>query len=260
MVIAVIGILAALLLSATATAKLKAQQIKCVSNLRQLGLAHFMYLEDFQREFPSVEGWGMAYSWTILLNPYYGKNAAVQLCPSASRLPFLGHGGNLPGQFNNGLSGTADNAWSHVSSTSDWYQGNNVTNYGSYAFNGWLYRLSNPTTTAFFQVAGEIKTPYLTPLFADADSHDALVRSSDAPSPDLYYTGITQIGNMRSFTIARHWGRSASAAPRNVDTSKRLPGNIDMVLFDGHVEKVPLENLWNYYWNATWQVPKPRPN
>ena len=28
---------------------------------------------------------------------------------------------------------------------------------------------------------------------------------------------------------------------------------------DGHVEKVPLENLWSYYWNAVWKIPNPRP-
>jgi hypothetical protein len=29
---------------------------------------------------------------------------------------------------------------------------------------------------------------------------------------------------------------------------------IDLALFDGHVEKSPLENLWTYYWTADWQV------
>jgi hypothetical protein len=34
---------------------------------------------------------------------------------------------------------------------------------------------------------------------------------------------------------------------------------IDLALYDGHVEKSPLENLWNYYWSANWQIPNPRP-
>ncbi len=42
-VIAIIAILAALLLPAPAQAKIKAQQIKCVSNLRQLATAAIMY-------------------------------------------------------------------------------------------------------------------------------------------------------------------------------------------------------------------------
>lgn len=64
---------------------------------------------------------------------------------------------------------------------------------------------------------------------------------------------------MYSVTIARHGNRPASAAPRNVDISKPLPGMIDLALYDGHVEKSSLENLWNYYWNANWVVPYPRP-
>ncbi len=46
-VIAIIAILAALLLPALATAKLKAQGISCVNNLKQLGTAYYMYANDW---------------------------------------------------------------------------------------------------------------------------------------------------------------------------------------------------------------------
>ena len=45
-VIAIIGILAAILLPALARAKTKAQSIQCTSNLKQIGLANFMYAND----------------------------------------------------------------------------------------------------------------------------------------------------------------------------------------------------------------------
>jgi len=60
-------------------------------------------------------------------------------------------------------------------------------------------------------------------------------------------------------TTARHGKRPASAAPRYIDISQTLQGMIDLAAFDGHVEKASLENLWNYYWNADWQIPTPRP-
>jgi prepilin-type N-terminal cleavage/methylation domain-containing protein len=88
LVIAIIGILAALLFPAPLGAKLRAREARCMSNLRYLGLAHIMYVEDSQQKLlPSVQGWGMEYSWTVLLTPYYDKNPAFQLCASAPNPP-----------------------------------------------------------------------------------------------------------------------------------------------------------------------------
>jgi prepilin-type N-terminal cleavage/methylation domain-containing protein len=51
-VIAIIAILAAMLLPALAAAKQKAYQVKCVSGVKQLGLASAMYGGDFENHLP----------------------------------------------------------------------------------------------------------------------------------------------------------------------------------------------------------------
>lgn len=59
-VIAIIAILASLLLPALANAKSQAQQIKCINNLKQVGVACLMYLHDNEGKMPITGGtpWG----------------------------------------------------------------------------------------------------------------------------------------------------------------------------------------------------------
>ena len=54
-VIAIIAILASLLLPSLARAKDKAKDISCINNLKQLGVAIYMYLDDNDGRLPSCE-------------------------------------------------------------------------------------------------------------------------------------------------------------------------------------------------------------
>ena len=85
-VIAIIAILAAMLLPALSSAKSKAQGTKCISNLRQMGLAMLIYIDD-QGVYPvGIDGANdAAWIWPTLLRQtmYGGRNTEVFHCPAA---------------------------------------------------------------------------------------------------------------------------------------------------------------------------------
>ena len=63
---------------------------------------------------------------------------------------------------------------------------------------------------------------------------------------------------MRFVTIARHGERpNGLRGPWPAD--KRMPGAVNVALFDGHVQLIPLEKLWSLYWHKDYVVPSKRP-
>ena len=88
-VIAIIAILAAILFPVFARAREKARQISCLSNLKQMGLAFFMYTSDYDETFPMVP------MWKTNLQPYI-RNTQINFCPSRKHLPwYYGQGYNI---------------------------------------------------------------------------------------------------------------------------------------------------------------------
>ncbi len=80
-VIAIIAILAAILFPVFAQAREKARQATCLSNLKQLGTALMLYVDDNHETYPPARTQGY-YGWNIRLFPYVKANG-VFFCPSS---------------------------------------------------------------------------------------------------------------------------------------------------------------------------------
>ncbi|MCM8786004.1 MAG: type II secretion system GspH family protein [Candidatus Omnitrophica bacterium] len=80
-VVAIIAILAAMLLPALSKAREKARTAVCLNNLKQIGLATLLYVEDYDGWFPYDATTGVRPFW-FLVNYGYIKNTKVYSCPS----------------------------------------------------------------------------------------------------------------------------------------------------------------------------------
>jgi prepilin-type N-terminal cleavage/methylation domain-containing protein/prepilin-type processing-associated H-X9-DG protein len=83
-VIAIIGILAAILFPVFARARENARRASCQSNLKQLGLGLLQYTQDYDERLPIGHNGGPA--WSGSLYPYV-KSTQVFTCPSDSTKP-----------------------------------------------------------------------------------------------------------------------------------------------------------------------------
>jgi prepilin-type N-terminal cleavage/methylation domain-containing protein/prepilin-type processing-associated H-X9-DG protein len=111
--IAIIGILAAILFPVFARAREQARKASCQSNLKQLGLAEMMYVQDYDETFQAayISGGtvGVSYYWYDMIQPYV-KNKQVFICPTAGDIQYgNGYGWNIGGKTGGngfGLKGT----------------------------------------------------------------------------------------------------------------------------------------------------------
>jgi prepilin-type N-terminal cleavage/methylation domain-containing protein/prepilin-type processing-associated H-X9-DG protein len=234
-VIAIIAILAAMLLPALASAKQRSQSLKCLSNLKQMDLAYFMYVQDTGQ---MVQYVSTAALWMQTLISYQSQVAAVRLCPIAGNTNKI--------DIANG-AGTAALPWYWGSAP------NNDLNTGSYAINGWLYEWSAnddiatwvPASEAhwFFQKEANLTHPVDTPSFYDAIWPDAWPLITDQLAADLTVGDVN--GSFGRCSISRHPLKAARAVANQL-----VPGAINMSFADGHVANWKLQNIKNVIWHV----------
>ena len=227
-VIAIIAILAAMLLPALSKAKAKAQAIKCVSNMKNWGLATIMYLGDFDDRLPPFGDLSTDYTkdfWHAKLAPYvalrtqqgvgFGDTVAftneLRMCPGGSY--------SAPPFWTNPWGANQWNCWI----------GANFGAFGNPLSAPFYYTESTPTLKAT-----RIKKTADAMLFMDTISHYVYspVDANYQFSLDLDKDG--QKDSMPQYPYAAYnWGRPT------VHSS-----GANVTLLDGHVERVPFKKLW----------------
>ena len=237
-VIAMIAVLAAMLLPVLARAKAAARSTECKKNLRDLGLAMRMYLDEDGNRYPTdfglgvllrddSYGWLVMHAWKARLAPYLSMNPTAPNTPLALRTlrcPQLA-------RTDDGLEGNGQYAYNAFGTANQY----TVSNFG----------LNSPFWIDRPTVESHVKAPAEMIAVGDIEprastSQDGLlamtadeVATGSAPTPGSPVAGLF---------FSSSWfdpvTRSAGYWP-----GKSHNGAANMVFCDGHVESAK-QNKW----------------
>ncbi len=204
-VIAIIAILAAILFPVFAQAREKARAISCISNIKQITLAHQQYIQDYDETLGDLEegaitgqattahGGTPGYIWTGYMQPYM-KGIQVAYCPSAGTRIVKSYGGfNFTGLLYTRVDRSQLNIGINIDGTIGW--------------NGWgcykNYTGSNPYCSSQFFTLSTFQYPSQSVMFGDSVPVDPNVASGKSWFIDPQRNpAINEIGA----TASRHQG------------------------------------------------------
>jgi prepilin-type processing-associated H-X9-DG protein len=239
---------------------MKAQAINCTSNLKQMGLAHFLYVNEYGETVPYAQ------YQDLWMRAYIENHAAadeVRLCPVAKESPPSRPRKSLAAPGAAGMfaeCGTVDEAWLWPTN-GQWGASDAVGYHGSYAFNSWLYAGGWPSDWADEELAFKretaIQSPSTTPVMGDSVWVDAWPRAGDVPSFNGYY-GWND-GGMGRYLIPRHAAGAADRSKQTLPPGSTLKGAVNMVFSDGHAELIRLPRLWTLTWHKDYEPPERLP-
>jgi prepilin-type N-terminal cleavage/methylation domain-containing protein/prepilin-type processing-associated H-X9-DG protein len=270
-VIAIIAILAAILFPVFASAREKARQTSCSSNLKQLGLAFTQYAQDYDESLPvgydfnwyGNEGWGTGglCGWPGEVLPYV-KTLNVYTCPDDSAGNELLNDSNPPagltlwGSNGNALSYKA-NGFCGWSNSAGWF-----ANYSPLAIlNSWMGNGIQGNSSSMSKVTAPSSTILLFESHADQCLAYGKINSSTNMSSNACTSAFQQEGCVTTATgvgdglgfPGTGWGNLVSSNNYGA-VSATHSGMSNFLYCDGHVKTLnPMNTVtFGYYgqWNA----------
>jgi len=221
-VIAIIAILAALLLPALAKAKLKAQQIGCLNNYRQLQFCWQMYCDDNRDTLPANEAINISYNRAALsvgVNSWLQGNAWTDTSLTNIQRGAL---------FNYNKSVNIYKCPGDVSTVRDKGQ---IPRTRSVSMNMYMNVRGDPTDSDYrrcWHKMAQIRNPGPTKAIVFLDEHEKSIQQSafGINAPDRWWLFGTPLWTWISFPATRHNnGCSFSFADGHAETWRWLEPN-----------------------------------